>query len=376
MEDGVLWSQTGTDIVAREIAPGSPGERAGIQAGDLLLAIDGKPLASTDDVVAALHAATRGSVLTYSVLRMQGSPQLVNIAVEQSPVRRARPVLRARGRRHLLAAGRRGRPPPSSGSPGHAAFLLAEHRVLRHAGVLVQRPARSPRLGLLLGRHHVAAAAAAAVRPLRARVPRAPRQLGAERCRPAAAAARSTCPAALLGGAEVAAVLRGASQGAVLSTRRRARRARRAASTSAVSLVGGLAIMIRALRRGCSVTARRQLRWIVWGTALGAVPFVARLRPAVHARASRRSSAFEFTAVLLGLVPLAFASAIIRYRLMDVEVIIKRGARVSPRRLPRSRRSTRSCSGSRAGSSCTARISATRSSRCSRRSSSCCCRAR
>ena len=129
-------------------------------------------------------------------------------------------------------------------------------------------------------------------------------------------------PAALLGGMEVAVVLRGNSQGACCH-----------ASPSscergefvylAVSLVGGLAIMIRALRRGRSVTARRQLRWIVWGTALGAIPFVLGYVASVHARL-HAVEPFEFTAVLLGLVPLAFASAIIRYRLMDVEVIIKR----------------------------------------------------
>ena len=73
-----------------------------------------------------------------------------------------------------------------------------------------------------------------------------------------------------------------------------------------------------------SVTARRQLRWIVWGTALGAVPFVfgyaLPFALGSAAGAGRSSSA----RVLLGLVPLAFASAIVRYRLMDVEVIIKR----------------------------------------------------
>ena len=85
MEDGVLWTQTGTDIVAKEIAVGSPGERAGILVGDVLMAIDGKALVSTGEIWAALHASTRGSVLSYSVLRLQGSPQLVNIAVDQTP---------------------------------------------------------------------------------------------------------------------------------------------------------------------------------------------------------------------------------------------------------------------------------------------------
>ena len=54
-------------------------------ANKVLMAIDGKALVSTDEIWAALHASTRGSVLSYSVLRLQGSPQLVNIAVDQTP---------------------------------------------------------------------------------------------------------------------------------------------------------------------------------------------------------------------------------------------------------------------------------------------------
>ena len=81
----------------------------------------------------------------------------------------------------------------------------------------------------------------------------------------------------------------------------------------------------RARRASRSVTARRQLRWIVWGTALGAVPFALGyalpLALGVDAVAADASS----SAIPLGFVPLAFASAIVRYRLMDVEVIIKRG---------------------------------------------------
>jgi PAS domain S-box-containing protein len=129
-------------------------------------------------------------------------------------------------------------------------------------------------------------------------------------------------PALLLGGARLAAIVRAGGHGEVFSSVILLVERGELLYLGA-SLVGGLWIMTRALTRVRSVTSRRQLRWIVWGTALGTIPFVFGyalpfafgLEPVPGA---------ELTAVLLGLVPLAFASAIVRYRLMDVEVIIKR----------------------------------------------------
>jgi hypothetical protein len=90
----------------------------------------------------------------------------------------------------------------------------------------------------------------------------------------------------------------------------------------AACLLGGLLMMTRALRRIRSVTARRQLRWIVWGSSVGALPFILLyVGPFLFGVVV---PGMEYTAVLLGSIPLAFASAIVRYRLMDIEVIIKK----------------------------------------------------
>ena len=73
--------------------------------------------------------------------------------------------------------------------------------------------------------------------------------------------------------------------------------------------------------------ARRQLRWIAWGTALGVGPFAFGYA-LPWALGIDPPLALQLTAIPLGLVPLTFASAIVRYRLRDVEVIVKRGARL------------------------------------------------
>src|SRR5690242_2756136 len=68
-EDGVLWATTPEGVVAQEIAPDSPGARAGIRAGDILAEIDRTPVDTEADVVARLHRSANGDTLTYTLIR-------------------------------------------------------------------------------------------------------------------------------------------------------------------------------------------------------------------------------------------------------------------------------------------------------------------
>ena len=91
----------------------------------------------------------------------------------------------------------------------------------------------------------------------------------------------------------------------------------------ALCLIGGLIGLLRALSQVSTMTARRQLRWIAWGTGLGAGIFaVGYALP--YSLGVQPSLPMELSAVPLSLIPLAFASAIVRYRLLDIEVIVKR----------------------------------------------------
>jgi len=319
--DGVLWTHLPEGVTAQVVLEDAPAGRAGIRQGDVLIAINrDRPVQSVADLVEAFHRADSGEALTYTVARL-GTREFVDVALEPLPAGSLGLyyALAAVGIFSLLvgAAVRLRR-------PDHQATLHFFWLSVAVFGVLGF--SFSGRLNTLDWVFYWADVVAMLLLPplfvhFALMFPE----------RPDAWARSETgrtlmpllyLPALLFGGARVATMVRASGHGDVFS-RVVALIERGEILYVAGSLLGGLWIMTRALRRVRSVTSRRQLRWIVWGTALGALPFTVGYA-APWAFGLPPVPGAEWTAVLLGLVPLAFASAIVRYRLMDVEVIIKR----------------------------------------------------
>jgi PAS domain S-box-containing protein len=88
-------------------------------------------------------------------------------------------------------------------------------------------------------------------------------------------------------------------------------------------VLAGLA-MTRALARTASAIHRSQLRWMLWGLALGFGPFTAIY--VIPWMLGAPSASWTDVAVLpLIAVPAAFTAAMVRYRLHDLDLILRRG---------------------------------------------------
>jgi len=319
-EDGVLWTTTPDGMVAQEIATGSPAARAGIRPGDILAEIDRASVDSEADIVAHLHRASSGDTVVYTLVRTKTPESLrVTLAPIPSGARGLYYVLAPVGIFTLLVgAGVRFRRPDNQATLhffwltvaffGMLAFSFSGRLdtldwVIYWADVVctLLLPAMIVHFALVFPERPDSWAHSDAGRT---------------------ALPLLYLPAILLLAARVSALVRGHQQGVVFANVITLVE-RGEMICLGVGLVVGLGIMMRALGRARSVTARRQLRWIVGGTAFGAVPFVfGYALPFALGFTPLRGA--DVTAVLLGVVPLAFASAIVRYRLMDVEVIIKR----------------------------------------------------
>ena len=319
VEDGVLWNARAEGVTAVLVAPGSAAARAGVEPGDVLLAVNGTPVQTTAEAIEYQHRAYAGTRLAYTLLRL-GSRQALEVSLA--------PTTEPRGIYFVLAA-------------------VGLFTLLVGASVRLRRPRDQATLHFFWlcvaffgyftfsfngpfdrldwAFYWSDAVATALLPPLLLHFTLVFPE------RPPWRAARQTkllvpvmyLPAGVLAGARIVAVAHGVNDGAMLS---RALNVLDRAEPIYLSIcvVAGLAVLARAFGEITSLTGRRQLRWIAWGTVLGvgpfafgyALPWSLGIDPPI---------ALQLTAVPLGLVPLTFASAIVRYRLRDVEVIIKRG---------------------------------------------------
>ena len=320
VEDGVLWVARPDGVTAAELADRAPAAKAGVRLGDVLLAIDGRPVESPSDVVGSAHAAGSDTALTYTLLRL-GSREIVQVRLAPIPQGNSFLyfILAAVGIFTLMVGAWVRLRRPGDQSSLHLFWLT-----VAFFGVFTfSFSGRFDRLDWVFYWADMVALLALApmllhftlVFPERAgrwvRTPLGSRLLPL-----------LYLPALVMGSARVMAVARLDGNSQLLQVV--AALDRLEPLYLGACLLGGLAVVGHALAHARSVTARRQLRWIVWGTLLGGAPFA--LGYAVPFAAGVTPTArMDLLAVPLGLIPLSFASAIVRYRLMDVEVIVKRG---------------------------------------------------
>lgn len=317
-EDGVLWQTVGTNVVAKEVARGSAAAAAGLKIGDVVLLVDGHEVTNEREVAAAAAAARPDRALIYVITR-QSAEQPVQIALRPMPLTQFGlyyPLAVVGFLSLMIGAAVRLRRPADPATlhffwlsvAFFGAFAFHASGKFDHLDYFFWWADVVARLALPPLFLHFALA-----------FPDRPHPWVATDAGRAAVPAFYV-PAFLLGGSRASLMLSGlhGPQSTILLERIE----QIEYAYLGACLLGGLVLMMRALSRVRSVTARRQLRWIVWGSAVGAVPFF--VLYVVPYLLGRPLPYAEYTAVLLGCIPLAFASAIVRYRLMDIEVIIKK----------------------------------------------------
>jgi S1-C subfamily serine protease len=75
----------GSGVRVSELLPGGPAERAGVRAGDVLLALDAVPLLGVDDLVRALTEGRIGREATLRLLRGREVRSLAVRPAERRP---------------------------------------------------------------------------------------------------------------------------------------------------------------------------------------------------------------------------------------------------------------------------------------------------
>jgi hypothetical protein len=319
VDDGVFWKQAPQGLVAARVAPGGPAARAGIHEGDVLLAVDGEEVLGPARLESALAGRRAGSRLRYSLLREE-ERRALDIVVQPLPRGNVSAFY------YLSLAG---------------FFSLVVGTV-----VLLRRPADRTSLHFYAvcvlfflvysisytGKLDVAdrvlfwtdslAALFLPVVFLHFCLTFPERRLHARRAWVVPAlympglviAGAATASHALLAGGEEPGALWGIVEALD----------RVEPLYFALFFALAFAVLLDSYRRTRGLTARRQVKWLLWGTAAGVFPFLA-FYALPFALGREPGLALQLAGYgPLAFVPLSLAYAVVKHRLMDVELIFRR----------------------------------------------------
>ncbi|HLM24610.1 MAG TPA: ATP-binding protein, partial [Pyrinomonadaceae bacterium] len=91
-----------------------------------------------------------------------------------------------------------------------------------------------------------------------------------------------------------------------------------------VALVASTVLLLRTFVKAKSTIVRQQVKWVLWGTLLAVAPFTL-LYAVVYLFGAPTDRWLTDVALLpLAIIPFAFGYSVLRYRLMDVELVVRR----------------------------------------------------
>ncbi len=319
LDDGVFWKNGPAGVVASRVAPGGPASLAGLRVGDVLLAVDGEEVLTHEQVQALLSHRDPGHRLAYSVLRAE---ERRSLEIEVKPLAKGNVslfyYLSLVGFFSLIVGTivMLRRPPDRAALHFYAICLLF---------FLMYSTSYTGKLNIadwtLLWTDHLAILLLPVVF-LHFCLSFPERRLSERR---AWLVLVAYLPALVLAGVAVLSqVLFVTTQGGEALWRVTAAIDRSKPFYFALLFAVSFAILLDSYRKTRSLTARKQMKWLVWGTGAGVLPFFAFYAIPFSLGREPRFATELAGYIPLALIPLSLAYAVIKHRLMDVELIFRR----------------------------------------------------
>ncbi len=310
-DDGVWWVENGGRLTADRVDPAGPGAKGGIKPGDQLVSINGQDIQNMSGLERQLYRNGIWSKASYSLLR-QSVPldsSIILVPAERSLYNGLRLIALIYLSIGLYVLLRRW---TAAGSTHFYIFCLVSFIAysFKYTGKLndfdwtiywgnIAAGVLQPALFL----HFVLT-----FPEKRQFVRKHPWLLG-----------MVYVPGALLLAAHVAAV-----RWLQASERLRWNLDRMEMSYSALFFLSAAILLWYSYRRASTTILRQQLKWVTRGTILAIVPYTV-FYVIPYLMGSLPGAGMKVSALSLALLPLTFGYAIFRYRLMDVDLIFKRG---------------------------------------------------